>query len=177
MSLRKTPSNWKLASITNSAAKTTGNLHKRKFQNADNNKAETSHAKRNLMKTLSSIKSSPSTRKPNQQRLMPVQQKSAKSPMKKVRVLQDTMRRSSGVGRRSMGHAAKKARTKGPVPEIRIRGPSDEENDGFITDNDNAKDDTYDSFEKSIEPAARSSILPQKMGSSFRGALKLRKRL
>ncbi|KAM8720746.1 hypothetical protein ACLKA7_006738 [Drosophila subpalustris] len=173
MSLKRTPSNWKLASMTNSCAKSTGNLHKRKLQNADSNRPETPHAKRNLLKTLSAMKSTTPVRKPSQ-RLMPVQPKAGKSPLKKVRVLQDTMRRSSGVGRRSMGHSAKKARTKVTVPEIRIRGPSDEENDGFETD-ENVRDDTYDSFEKSIEPAARSSILPQKMVSSFR-PVKPRKR-
>ncbi|XP_034489781.1 protein regulator of cytokinesis 1-like [Drosophila innubila] len=173
MSLRRTPSNWQLAAMTSSTAKSTGNLHKRKLQNGDSHKPETPHAKRNLMKTLSALKASPTVRKPSH-RLQPVQPKAAgKSPMKKVRVLADTMRRSSGVGRRSMGlHSAKKARSKAPVPEIRIRGPSDEdeENDGFETD------DTYDSFENRIQSAARSSILPPQIGSSIR-PLKLRKRL
>ncbi|KAH8387925.1 hypothetical protein KR093_010342, partial [Drosophila rubida] len=150
-SLRKTPSNWKLASISNSASKTTGNLHKRKLPpNGDGNKQETPHAKRNLMKTLGSMKTSSVVHQKSSQQLMTASsnqqhqqlQKAGKSPMKKVRVLKDTMRRSSGMGRRSVGHATKKVRSKATIPEIRIRPPSGDENDGFITDDN----DTYDSF-------------------------------
>ncbi|KAH8411490.1 hypothetical protein KR215_005366, partial [Drosophila sulfurigaster] len=149
-SLRNTPSNWKLASISNSASKTTGNLHKRKLPNGDaNSKQETPHAKRNLLKALTPMKkaaghhisnqhllTTPSSR---QQQQLQTTQKAGKSPMKKVRVLKDTMRRSSGMGRRSVGHATKKTRNKATIPEIRIRPPSGDENDGFETD----ENDTY----------------------------------
>ncbi|KAH8279037.1 hypothetical protein KR044_009230, partial [Drosophila immigrans] len=137
-SLRKTPSNWKLASVSNSAAKTTGNLHKRKLPTGDgSSRQEAPHAKRNLMKTLTSIKASPAVQKKTSQ------QRVAKSPMKKMHVMKETMRRSSGMGRRSVGgHCMKKGREKSTIPEIQIMAPSEDENDGFVTDDN----DTYDSF-------------------------------
>ncbi|KAH8406661.1 hypothetical protein KR222_001944, partial [Zaprionus bogoriensis] len=137
MSLRRTPSNRHLSTMTNSAAKTTGNLHKRKLPMGDN-KNESTHAKRNLLSTLSAMQASPAVRKPGQ-RLMTAQQKTTKSPLKKVRVLENTLRRSSGLGRRSVGHSAKKVRAKVNVPKICVRAPSGEESDN-LTD-ENTRDD------------------------------------
>ncbi|EDW65880.1 protein regulator of cytokinesis 1 [Drosophila virilis] len=175
MSLRKTPSNIKMSSMTGSAAKTTGNLHKRKLPPSGNGgKVLTPNAKRNLMKTLSSLKASPALRM-SVPRPVAVTQKTLKTHIRKVRVLETTLRRSSGLGRRSMSHTAKRERTKLPPPDIYVEPPSSDDNDENLVV-EIAHDDTYNTFEKSIEPAARSSILPKEVGS-FYHSLKLRKRL
>ncbi|XP_064537167.1 protein regulator of cytokinesis 1-like [Drosophila montana] len=175
MSLRKTPSNLKMSSMTSSAAKTTGNLHKRKLPLSGNGvKVLTPNAKRNLMKTLSCLKASPALRM-SVPRPVAVTQKTLKPHIRKVRVLENTLRRSSGLGRRSMGHTAKRERTKLPPPDICVEPPSSDDNDENLVV-EIAHDDTYNTFEKSIEPAARSSILPKEVGSFYR-TLKLRKRL
>ncbi|EDV92170.1 protein regulator of cytokinesis 1 [Drosophila grimshawi] len=147
MSLRKTPSNWKLASLTGSAAKTTGNLHKRKFPDSSSSaKALTPNAKRSLMKTF---KASQELRKSYRSPVV-IQQKVIKPQIKKVHLLENTLRRSSGLGRRSHGAPSKKVRARLPVHGFRVQTSASDESDA-----------TYDSFEKSIEPAARSSVLPQ----------------
>ncbi|XP_034489936.1 protein regulator of cytokinesis 1-like [Drosophila innubila] len=88
MYLPEAPSNWQLTSMTKSAAKTTGNLYKRKRQSESNSKVETPKAKRSLTRTLNSLKASPVMRKPSQ-RLLVKRQKLTKSPLWKVRVLKD----------------------------------------------------------------------------------------
>ncbi|XP_034110932.1 protein regulator of cytokinesis 1-like [Drosophila albomicans] len=178
-SLRKTPSNWKLASITNSASKTTGNLHKRKLANGDaNSKQETPTAKRSLMGALNTVhhRASPALRKPSQ-RILAAQQKTTKSPLMKVRVMEQTMRRSSGLGRRSMGHATKQHKKASAASKLPARVQSEKEND-------DADDDDYTTDESSnvatgghedignykmFAPAMRSSELPH--------ALRARKQL
>ncbi|XP_064537165.1 protein regulator of cytokinesis 1-like [Drosophila montana] len=154
MSLRKTPSNLQLSSMTGSAAKTTGNLHKRKLPNTDSSgREETPNAKRSLMKTLNSLKASPALRKP-MQRLAIAQQKSIKSPLKKVRVLENTLRRSSGLGRRSISQSNKKRRSKMASPGRHMQPSSSDEQEHEDIGN-------YNKF----EPPVRSSELPRTLAS------------
>ncbi|XP_017872538.1 PREDICTED: protein regulator of cytokinesis 1-like isoform X1 [Drosophila arizonae] len=168
MSLRKTPSTLQLSSMASSAAKTTGNLHKRKLPNGENSsREETPTAKRSLMRALSTLKPSPAMRKPNQrlavvqqkpnQRLAAVQQKPKRSPMKKVLVLQNTMRSSSGVGRRSVGQSGKKRRSKFDIPTILYPSSSDEQEQEKEQEPDPEDIVNYNKF----SPKVRSSELPR----------------
>ncbi|KAH8273350.1 hypothetical protein KR018_005411, partial [Drosophila ironensis] len=159
MSLRKTPSQQYLR--PHNITKSTGNLHKRLHPSSAAAAAaaaaaatsqagyKTPNAKRSLMSSLNSIRASPV------QRLMSTPQnqshiKSTKSPMKRVRVLESTLRRSGGLGtsRRSIGtRSVKKMRTREPA------GPTDTD---YTTD-ENAHGDTYEEF----QPPNRSSMLPR----------------
>ncbi|EDW25801.1 GL14295 [Drosophila persimilis] len=126
MSLRKTPS---IQLITPNMTKSTGNLHKRL---------------------------NPSCSRQLFGRLANSQVKASKSPLKRVRVLDNTLRRSGGLGRRSLGtRSNKKPRTKSAVPDT--RSPSDSE---YMTDetteNDREAGISYDEF----VPTSRSSVLP-----------------
>ncbi|KAL7742545.1 hypothetical protein ACLKA6_016766 [Drosophila palustris] len=162
MSLRKTPSSWHLTSMTNLAPKTTGNLYKRKLPNEDSKKAEAPTAKRSLVRTLNAMKASPAMRKQSQ-RLMAVEQKPAKSPLRKLRVMEDTMRRSSGLGRRSIGQPAKK-RNKLPVPVPKIVLPGDDDDDDEYTTDESsnlaAGKDEIGNYKRFVPPV-RSSELPR----------------
>ncbi|XP_017149590.2 protein regulator of cytokinesis 1-like [Drosophila miranda] len=127
MSLRKTPT---IQLITPNMTKSTGNLHKRLNPSA----AASSSG----------------------YRLANSQLKASKSPLKRVRVLDNTLRRSGGLGRRSLGtRSKKKPRTKSAVPDT--RSPSDSE---YMTDetteNDREAGISYDEF----VPTSRSSVLP-----------------
>ncbi|XP_033246479.1 protein regulator of cytokinesis 1-like, partial [Drosophila miranda] len=127
MSLRKTPT---IQIITPNMTKSTGNLHKRLNPSA----AASSSG----------------------YRLANSQLKASKSPLRRVRVLDNTLRRSGGLGRRSLGtRSKKKPRTKSAVPDT--RSPSDSE---YMTDetteNDREAGISYDEF----VPTSRSSVLP-----------------
>ncbi|XP_033248273.1 protein regulator of cytokinesis 1-like [Drosophila miranda] len=127
MSLRKTPT---IQLITPNMTKSTGNLHKRLNPSA----AASSSG----------------------YRLANSQLKASKSPLRRVRVLDNTLRRSGGLGRRSLGtRSKKKPRTKSAVPDT--RSPSDSE---YMTDetteNDREAGISYDEF----VPTSRSSVLP-----------------
>ncbi|ALC48525.1 feo [Drosophila busckii] len=151
MSLRKTPSNWQLSSLTGSAAKTTGNLHKRKLpHDANNDKTQTPNAKRSLKQTLDAMKASPAIRKPMQRLAVP-QHKSTKSPMRKVLVLEETLRRRSG--RHSMGKQQATGRTTNH--KVQAKRKLRDEHDDYTTDENEM--DNYEHF----APPARSSEVPR----------------
>jgi len=150
MSLRKTPSQQHLRPLN--VTKSTGNLHKRLNPNPSGLQTgpRTPNAKRSLMNTLNSMKASPA------QRLLAASQpqshlKATKSPLKRVRVLDNTLRRSGGMGRRSIGtRSSKKPRTKST--------DQDAPNDTDYTTDENAEHGvSYDEF----QPTSRSSMLPR----------------
>ncbi|XP_017045800.1 protein regulator of cytokinesis 1 [Drosophila ficusphila] len=149
MSLRKTPSQQHLRPMN--ITKSTGNLHKRLNPSALQTGPKTPNAKRSLMNTLNSMKASPA------QRLLTASQKqnqlkATKSPLKRVRVLDNTLRRSGGMGRRSVGtRSCKKPRTKSTDQEP----PSDTD---YTTDENNEQNGvSYEEF----QPTSRSSMLPR----------------
>ncbi|XP_033254870.1 protein regulator of cytokinesis 1-like [Drosophila miranda] len=151
MSLRKTPT---IQLITPNMTKSTGNLHKRLNPSAAASSSEyrTPNAKRSLMSSLNSIRPSPSTA----QRLANSQLKASKSPLKRVRVLDNTLRRSGGLGRRSIGtRSNKKPRTKSAVPDT--RSPSDSE---YMTDETTENDREAGISYEELVPTSRSSVLP-----------------
>ncbi|EDV44570.2 uncharacterized protein Dana_GF20260 [Drosophila ananassae] len=157
MSLRKTPSQQYLR--PHNITKSTGNLHKRLHPPATAQPgSKTPSAKRSLMSSLNSIKASPALRSPAQRLLAANQNqsqlKSTKSPLKRVRVLDNTLRRSGGMGssRRSIGtRSSKKMRTRESPQHA---GP--EETD-YTTDENCENGDTYEEF----QPPSRSSMLPR----------------
>ncbi|XP_017085621.1 protein regulator of cytokinesis 1 [Drosophila eugracilis] len=148
MSLRKTPSQQYLRPLN--VTKSTGNLHKRLNPSSLQTGPRTPNAKRSLMNTLNSMKASPA------QRLLTVnhqqnQLKATKSPLKRVRVLDNTLRRSGGMGRRSIGtRSSKKPRTKSTDQDI----PNDTD---YTTDENAENGVSYDEF----QPTSRSSMLPR----------------
>ncbi|XP_033254873.1 uncharacterized protein LOC117194408 [Drosophila miranda] len=151
MSLRKTPT---IQLITTNMTKSTGNLHKRLNPSAAASSSgyRTPNAKRSLMSSLNSIRPSPSTA----QRLAHSQLKASKSPLKRVRVLDNTLRRSGGLGRRSIGtRSNKKPRTKSAVPDT--RSPSDSE---YMTDETTENDREAGISYEELVPTSRSSVLP-----------------
>lgn len=162
-SLRKTPSTTSLASHTAVSSQ------KRKLNPTDRN---TPMAKRSLMQALNSpsVFLKPSTSKTNIQHSTTTSSlhtnaanrhnKSAtnfKSPLKKSKLIATTIRRRSGrhsgnlKKRRSINKTATAAKT---IPKIVVDNC---QSDGYSTDYN--ADDTYDSFQKCIEPASRSSII------------------
>lgn len=167
-SLRKTPSTISLASNATTA-------QKRKLNPAEKH---TPLAKRSLMHALNSpsiflkpsatrgnIQSSVLTtpgRTPNKK--INKSGSSSKSASKKTKVIATTIRRRSG--RRSNAAARKrrsasKTAASHDVPQIVVEScPSD----GYSTDYNG--DDTYDSFQKRIEPASRSSIIQNTTAST-----------
>ncbi|XP_017109106.2 protein regulator of cytokinesis 1 [Drosophila bipectinata] len=157
MSLRKTPSQQYLR--PHNITKSTGNLHKRLHPPAAAQPgSKTPSAKRSLMSSLNSIKASPALRSPAQRLLAANQNqsqlKSTKSPLKRVRVLDNTLRRSGGLGtsRRSIGtRSSKKMRTR----ESPQRAGTEETD--YTTDENNENGDTYEEF----QPPSRSSMLPR----------------
>ncbi|KAH8267563.1 hypothetical protein KR026_001083 [Drosophila bipectinata] len=157
MSLRKTPSQQYLR--PHNITKSTGNLHKRLHPPvAAQPGSKTPSAKRSLMSSLNSIKASPALRSPAQRLLAANQNqsqlKSTKSPLKRVRVLDNTLRRSGGLGtsRRSIGtRSSKKMRTR----ESPQRAGTEETD--YTTDENNENGDTYEEF----QPPSRSSMLPR----------------
>ncbi|XP_033255200.1 protein regulator of cytokinesis 1-like [Drosophila miranda] len=151
MSLRKTPT---IQLITPNMTKSTGNLHKRLNPSAAASSSgyRTPNAKRSLMSSLNSIRPSPCTA----QRLANSQLKASKSPLKRVRVLDNTLRRSGGLGRRSIGtRSNKKPRTKSAVPDT--RSPSDSE---YMTDETTENDREAGISYEELVPTSRSSVLP-----------------
>ncbi|XP_017836246.1 protein regulator of cytokinesis 1-like [Drosophila busckii] len=128
VNLHKTPSNRKHELVS----KTTGNLNKRKLPNAvQTEKAHTPNVKRNLIKTLNTM----NVRKP---------------PLKRVYVLDHIVRRSSGLGRRSLGRKSLEKSRK-PTPRY-----------GYETDSATELDDenvAYKTFQQSIDSTSRSSVL------------------
>ncbi|EDV92171.1 GH24767 [Drosophila grimshawi] len=156
MSLRTTPSNWKLASMKGPTAKTTGNLHKRKISNSDNfDREETANAKRSLIRTLNSVKASPKLRKPIQR--LAVGQQTARS-QKKVHILENTMRRSAGVGRRSLSSKHRRHKLVPPVIQVQEASSSEDE-------------DEVQKY-KHFEPPARSSELPKELSVRHKNKFK-----
>nr|XP_017002379.2 LOW QUALITY PROTEIN: protein regulator of cytokinesis 1 [Drosophila takahashii] len=143
MSLRKTPSQQHLRPLN--VTKSTGNLHKRLNPGGLQSQGpKTPTAKRSLMNALNSMKASPAA----QHHL-----KTTKSPLKRVRVLDNTLRRSGGMGRRSLGtRSSKKPRTKSSEQEA--------PNDTDYTTDENAGEQgvSYDEF----QPSSRSSMLPRR---------------
>ncbi|EDV46124.2 protein regulator of cytokinesis 1 [Drosophila erecta] len=115
-SLKKTPSKVN-ASIT---AKSTGNLHKRRHPNHDRNSPQpAAAAKRNLITSLECN---------NSGAILSVNgQKPLKSPQKKVRVLEYSVRRGKAFGRPSTG--SRNPQRNRPIPQIYVRPPSGEENE------------------------------------------------
>ncbi|XP_030378489.1 protein regulator of cytokinesis 1 isoform X2 [Scaptodrosophila lebanonensis] len=186
MSLRKTPSQTHLnTNMSAVGAKTTGNLHKRKFPMAPEGpkQSQTPLAKRSLLSKLNSLKGSTnSLRNPTERLVATHQQKACKSPVRKVRILADTMRRSGGLGRRSAGGSSSASKrplkTKRPVsklvmPRIHVEFATDDSDTANDENKDNGnigfdaaaveedRNDTYERFEKCVETAAaRSSVLP-----------------
>ncbi|XP_033255022.1 protein regulator of cytokinesis 1-like [Drosophila miranda] len=151
MSLRKTPT---IQLITPNMTKSTGNLHKRLNPSAAASSSgyRTPNAKRSLMSSLNSIRPSPSTA----QRLANSQLKASKSPLKRVRVLDNILRRSGGLGRRSIGtRSNKKPRTKSAVANT--RSPSDSE---YMTDETTENDRGAGISYEELVPTSRSSVLP-----------------
>ncbi|XP_017125659.1 protein regulator of cytokinesis 1 [Drosophila elegans] len=157
MSLRKTPSQQHLRPLN--VTKSTGNLHKRlnPSANLQTGGPKTPNAKRSLMNTLNSMtKASPAVQR-QQQSHQP--QKATKSPLKRVRVLDNTLRRSGGMGRRSIGtRSSKKPRTKSTDQE-----PSPIDTDDYTTTDENSEHEhehggvSYEEF----RPTNRSSMLPR----------------
>ncbi|KAI8115344.1 Protein regulator of cytokinesis 1 [Lucilia cuprina] len=165
-SLRKTPSTTSLASNTAAASS-----QKRKLNPTER---QTPIAKRSLMQALNSpsVFLKPSTSKNNIQHStnsssvhssskstkLNKSGTSFKSPMKKTKLIATTIRRRSG---RLSGHNMKKRRSMNKTPSAAKTIPKIVVNncpsDGYSTDYN--ADDTYDSFQKYIEPASRSSII------------------
>ncbi|XP_017085627.1 protein regulator of cytokinesis 1 [Drosophila eugracilis] len=122
-SLKKTPSKSNPA-IT---AKSTGNLQKRRHPNHSGNSPQpAAAAKRNLITSLEC----------NNPRagLGANIQKILKSPQKKVRVLEYSVRRGKASGRSSTGH--RNPQRKRPIPQVYVQPPSGEENENESTDDD-----------------------------------------
>ncbi|XP_016978659.1 protein regulator of cytokinesis 1 [Drosophila rhopaloa] len=147
MSLRKTPSQQHLRPLN--VTKSTGNLHKRLNPSNLQTGPKTPNAKRSLMNTLNSMKT------PTHRLLAGAQHnqvKPTKSPLKRVRVLDNTLRRSGGMGRRSIGtRSSKKPRTKSTDQDP----PNDTD---YTTDENTEQGVSYDEF----QPTNRSSMLPRK---------------
>ncbi|XP_033171030.1 protein regulator of cytokinesis 1 [Drosophila mauritiana] len=116
-SLKKTPTKVN-ASTT---AKSTGNLHKRRHPQHHNTNSPqpAAAAKRNL---ITSLECNNAGRKigVNGQKLL-------KSPQRKVRVLEYSVRRGKGSGRPSTG--SRNPQKMRPIPQIHVRPPSGEENE------------------------------------------------
>ncbi|XP_022227492.2 protein regulator of cytokinesis 1 [Drosophila obscura] len=157
MSLRKTPT---ILLTTPNMTKSTGNLHKRLNPStaASSSGYRTPNARRSLMSSLNSIRPSPAAA----QRLANSHMKVSKSPLKRVRVLDNTLRRSGGLGRRSVGtRSNKKPRTKSTVPYT--PSPSDAE---YMTDETTENEpETGISYHEFV-PTSRSSVLP--VGGAYR---------
>ncbi|KAH8356854.1 hypothetical protein KR200_004319 [Drosophila serrata] len=156
MSLRKTPSTQHLRPLN--VTKSTGNLHKRLNPSGIVPPGpKTPNAKRSLIGSLNAVKGSPAVRS-SSQRLLAVGQphnqlKTSKSPLKRVRVLETTLRRSGGMGRRSIGtRASKKPRTRTTEKENTRNGPDD-----YTTDDNSDQGVSYEEF----QPPGRSSMLPR----------------
>ncbi|XP_020805500.1 protein regulator of cytokinesis 1 [Drosophila serrata] len=156
MSLRKTPSTQHLRPLN--VTKSTGNLHKRLNPSGIVPPGpKTPNAKRSLIGSLNAVKGSPAVRS-SSQRLLAVGQphnqlKASKSPLKRVRVLETTLRRSGGMGRRSIGtRASKKPRTRTTEKENTQNGPDD-----YTTDDNSDQGVSYEEF----QPPGRSSMLPR----------------
>ncbi|EDX02979.1 protein regulator of cytokinesis 1 [Drosophila yakuba] len=116
-SLKKTPS--KLNAST--TAKSTGNLQKRRHPNHGRNSPQpAAAAKRNLITSLECNNSVPMIGVSNGQ-------KPIKSPQKKVRVLEYSVRRGKASGRPSTGN--RNPQRNRPIPQIHVRPPSGEENE------------------------------------------------
>lgn len=136
-SIRKTPSTTNLSSALST--------NKRKLPNTDR---QTPSAKRSLLNVLNSpsvfgFSTSNNTKTP------------FKSPFKKNRVIATTIRRRSA---RQSGSAKKRrssSRQPKAAPKITVTESSD------LSDADN-----YERFQKCIEPASRSSIMPTSIASS-----------
>ncbi|XP_016951845.1 protein regulator of cytokinesis 1 [Drosophila biarmipes] len=172
-SLKKTPS--KVNAST--AAKSTGNLQKRRHPNdSRNNTQPAAAAKRNLIISLEGVNSEPvlgtlaaarstnnlqKRRHPNLQpaavanrnqtssvecieaeAVMGVNgQKQLKSPLKKVRVLEYSVRRGKAAGRPSIG--SKSHPRNRPIPQLLVQPPSGEENeddDEYADENEESGD-------------------------------------
>ncbi|XP_017002312.3 protein regulator of cytokinesis 1 [Drosophila takahashii] len=117
-SLKKTPSKVN-ASL---AAKSTGNLQKRRHPNHGRISPQptmtgAAAAKRNLISSLECHNSEPV-----------MGQKLPKSPQKKVRVLEYSVRRGKATGRPSIGSKNQNQRSR-PIPQLQVQPPSGEENE------------------------------------------------
>ncbi|XP_043657957.1 protein regulator of cytokinesis 1 [Drosophila teissieri] len=116
-SLKKTPSK----SNASTTAKSTGNLQKRRHPNHGRNSPQpAAAAKRNLITSLECNNSGPMLGVNNEQ-------KPLKSPQKKVRVLEYSVRRGKASGRPSTG--SRNPQRNRPIPQINVRPPSGEENE------------------------------------------------
>lgn len=131
-SLRKTPSTTNLSTALST--------NKRKLPGSER---QTPSAKRSLLNVLNSPSvfgfSSSNNTKPQ-----------FKSPFKKNRVIATTIRRRSGRLSASSKKRRSSSRTPRAAPKITVTESSD------LSDADN-----YERFQKCIEPASRSSIMPQ----------------
>uniref|UniRef100_A0A1I8QED3 Protein regulator of cytokinesis 1 n=1 Tax=Stomoxys calcitrans TaxID=35570 RepID=A0A1I8QED3_STOCA len=171
-SLRKTPSTTNLTSQIGISSQ------KRKLNPVEKH---TPMAKRSLMQALNSpsIFLKPSTTKntlPQSKLLGSASKVSAfKSPLKKAKVIGTTLKRKSGrlsagtKKRRSMNKSGTAARN---IPRIVVQDCAS--SDGYTTDN--TADDTYDSFQKCIEPASRSSIIQNTTTQSSSSSATMRNR-
>ncbi|XP_017125771.1 protein regulator of cytokinesis 1-like [Drosophila elegans] len=106
-SLKKTPSKMNSSAVA-AAAKSTGNLQKRRHSN---NEKSAAAAKRNL---ITSLDCQPATL------AVPDGQKPLKSPQKKVRVLEYSVRRNRANGK------------KRPIPRVHVQPPTSEENESDL---------------------------------------------
>ncbi|KAM7347061.1 protein regulator of cytokinesis 1-like [Cochliomyia hominivorax] len=167
-SLRKTPSTTSLASSSAAVS-----AQKRKLNPTER---QTPMAKRSLMQALNSpsVFLKPSTSKTNIQHSTTSStlntnkhNKSAtnfKSPLKKNKLIATTIRRRSArhsgnlKKRRSINKTPSAVKT---IPKIVVDNC---QSDGYSTDYN--ADDTYESFQKCIEPASRSSIIQNVTHSS-----------
>ncbi|XP_017045845.1 protein regulator of cytokinesis 1 [Drosophila ficusphila] len=115
-SLKKSPSKMHATS----EAKSTGNLQKRRHPtNGKTSPKPVAAAKRNLISSLECNNSGP-VLGVNGQKLL-------KSPQKKVRVLEYSVRRGKPTGRPSTG--SRNNRRIPPIPQVRVQPPSSEENE------------------------------------------------
>ncbi|XP_005176662.1 protein regulator of cytokinesis 1 [Musca domestica] len=153
-SLRKTPS------TTNLSSQPALSAQKRRLPTD----RATPMAKRSLMQALNSpsvfLKPSTTKNTGQQSKLLGSASKVStfKSPMKKTKIIGTTIRRRSG--RQSNGLKKRRSINKNSsmtknVPRIVVQ--ECHSSDGYTTDYNG--DDTYDSFQKCIEPASRSSII------------------
>lgn len=153
ISMRKAPSNTNLSALPSASA---NSARKRKLLQNERN---TPLPKRSLVfpPNSPSVFSKPMTNARNtglSSAGVKLSTKSFKSPLKKSRVIATTIRRRSG--RQSSGNKKRSSLSK-TVKKNTVATPKILINDGSDWNTDT--DDAYDSFQKSIDPDSRSSII------------------
>ncbi|XP_036339644.1 protein regulator of cytokinesis 1-like [Rhagoletis pomonella] len=166
ISMRKTPSHTNLSTVPSSAS--ASSAKKRKL---NQNERDAPLAKRSLifpvnspnifpkpmMKSCNTASSAVGSKLPTKSPF--------KSPLKKTRVIATTIRRRSG--RQSSG--SKKRTSLGKSAKMKtFVAPKVLNNDRSKCNTDEGTDDAYESFQKSIDPDSRSSILHSTSNASTR---------